>query len=175
MSASYKRGLALSRSKGFTLIELLVVIAIIGLLAAVVLASVGTARNKGVDAAVKSNLDNARAAAELYASNNSNSYANVCSVGSSASPAGIATIVGGAATTTGSTVTAYSNGTTGSTAIETAPSGSTPAGTVCADGASYWVAQAPLSASTGTYWCVDNTGNSKGESALLAANSKSCL
>lgn len=52
--------------KGFTLIELLVVIAIIGILSSVVLASLNTARSKGNDAAVKSNLSNLRAAAEIY-------------------------------------------------------------------------------------------------------------
>ena len=52
--------------KGFTLIELLVVIAIIGILSSVVLASLNSARSKGSDAAIKSNIDNSRAQAELY-------------------------------------------------------------------------------------------------------------
>jgi prepilin-type N-terminal cleavage/methylation domain-containing protein len=51
--------------KGFTLIELLVVIAIIGILSSVVLASLNSARGKGGDAAVKSNLSGIRAQAEL--------------------------------------------------------------------------------------------------------------
>jgi prepilin-type N-terminal cleavage/methylation domain-containing protein len=60
--------------KGFTLIELLVVIAIIGILSSVVLASLTTARSKGSDAAIKSQLSNMRAQAELYYSNNNNKY-----------------------------------------------------------------------------------------------------
>ena len=65
--------------RGFTLIELLVVIAIIGVLSSVVLASLNTARSKGSDAAVKSNLNNMRAQVELFYDSNSNTYAGACS------------------------------------------------------------------------------------------------
>jgi prepilin-type N-terminal cleavage/methylation domain-containing protein len=51
--------------KGFTLIELLVIIAIIGILSSVVLASLNSARQKGQVAAIKSNLKNMIAQAEL--------------------------------------------------------------------------------------------------------------
>lgn len=53
--------------RGFTLIELLVVIAIIGLLASVVLASLNTARSRGNDASIKSNMATIQVEAELYA------------------------------------------------------------------------------------------------------------
>lgn len=51
--------------KGFTLLELLVVVAIIGILASVVMVSLNSARGKGGDAGVKSNLVNIRAQAEI--------------------------------------------------------------------------------------------------------------
>jgi prepilin-type N-terminal cleavage/methylation domain-containing protein len=56
----------MTNKKGFTLIELLVVVAIIGILATVVLSSLGEARTKAKDAAAKSALSNARVDLELH-------------------------------------------------------------------------------------------------------------
>ena len=67
-------------NKGFTLIELLVVIGIIAILAAVIVASLSSGRDKSVDAAIKSSLINARTQAQLFYDKNGNSYATASSV-----------------------------------------------------------------------------------------------
>jgi prepilin-type N-terminal cleavage/methylation domain-containing protein len=66
------------KSKGFTLIELLVVVAIIGILATIILSSLGTARDRAKDAAIKSILSNMRAQAELQYDGD---YDDVCDAG----------------------------------------------------------------------------------------------
>src|SRR3989338_3920445 len=142
-------------ARGFTLIELLVVIAIIGLLAAVVLASVGGARTKGADASVKTQMANMRAAAELYATNQppatANSYDGVCAALSSAANPGILTMLQSvdSAIAGGSLV---SNETWPTTAAQAA------GGVICGDAAGGWIAQGALSTS-GTYWCSDSSGS----------------
>ncbi len=60
--------------KGFTLIELLVVISIISLLSTIALASFKSARDKAVDAAIKSTLLGVRTQTEIYADNHGGSY-----------------------------------------------------------------------------------------------------
>ena len=134
--------------KGFTLIELLVVIAIIGILSSVVLASLNTARNKGADTAVKSNLAGARAQAELFYDTNSNSYAGVCGT----------TAVNGVKTINASVLAAGQ-----ATGVNAVNSTYTVAGSAttatCHDSATEWAAEAPLKASgTNAMFCVDSTG-----------------
>ncbi|MBI2047822.1 MAG: prepilin-type N-terminal cleavage/methylation domain-containing protein [Parcubacteria group bacterium] len=67
----YKRG---GTREGFTLIELLVVIAIIGILSAVVLASLNSARQKSRDAKRVADLKQMQLALELYFDDNNSTY-----------------------------------------------------------------------------------------------------
>ncbi len=142
-------------NRGFTLIELLVVIAIIGILSSVVLASLNTARNKGADAAVKSNLNNMRAQAELFYDNNGNSYTGVCADPSFTKALEAARLASGATTVT--------------TVFATAQTGTSVA---CQAQSTSWVIQSPLK--TSGHWCVDSSGNSKTEVNVLGGSSAAC-
>ena len=71
--------------KGFTLLEILVVVALIGIMAAIVVAALSSARNGGNDAAIQGNMANMRAQGELYYTtygnygSNSTEYSSTCS------------------------------------------------------------------------------------------------
>ena len=66
-----------NNKEGFTLIELLVVIAIIGILSAVVLASLNSARNRAKDASIQSSMASLRSYSETYYSGNA-TYTGIC-------------------------------------------------------------------------------------------------
>ncbi len=154
---------------GFTLIELLVVIAIIGVLSSIVLSSLNTARNKGNDAAVKSNLDQARTQAELFYDANGNHYVtsagatnDVCSeTGSVGGVNGIYKSVLAAAQSAGlNTVnnTLSNGGATNQSTCHSCYAGESGGATSCGTSKELWAAEAPLKSSPGTLWCVDSTG-----------------
>jgi type IV pilus assembly protein PilA len=136
-----------NRSQGFTLIELLVVIAIIGVLSAVVLASLNTARSKGNDASIQASLSTIRTQAELYYSNQPSPEYGVQAWATTA-----------ATCTTGM----FSDGTINRAIIAADSINGTTANNIgCASTATSYVVAAQLTSNTGTYYCIDSTGNGR--------------
>jgi prepilin-type N-terminal cleavage/methylation domain-containing protein len=150
--------------KGFTLLELLVVVALIGILASVVMVSLNSARGKGGDAAIKSNLANLRSQAEIIYS------ASAC--------------YGDGTPITDTVCAAFAEGTcTFATAntlfanpiIATQIQGATNASGAAANGVcsaeangTAWAVAVTLKSDSSMVWCVDSTGASKSFSGTPA-------
>ena len=155
-------------TKGFTLIELLVVIAIIGILASVIIANLNSARSKGMDAAVKSNLRNLLDQAEIYNGNHGDSYAPTTNV-SPAAPC--STAYTSAQNMFGDTIIL--------SALESAISavgGTMGSGTYsrCFTNGSNFIISVKLK--SGGFWCVDSNGNGKViTNATWSYNASLCL
>ena len=146
--------------KGFTLIELLVVVAIIALLASIVLAALNSARGKGSNAAIKSNLHTIQTQAEIvYDTASPNSYATICA------NVNITKALAVAAAASGGTVNP--NGVNGA---------NTAGNTTCYQAAGTWVVQSGLEIpeSGNNYWCVDSNQRPRSDNILAGANATVC-
>jgi len=127
-----------SLTKGFTLIELLVVIAIIGILAGIVLTSLGTARDKAKQASATASLSSMRAQAELGVSSDGKYLTDLCITSATTAAGGLKNLLDAVSSQLGTAG--------GARCIQNVAAGSAP---------SDWAAIAKVGTE---YFCVDSTG-----------------
>lgn len=150
-------------SKGFTLIELLVVIAVIGILAAIVLAALGNARDKGKDATVQQQLSSARSQDALYLNANGNSHTGACAAGT----------VGGVSTPYNLVLASATSA--GLTASDIALMGTAQGGkAACHENGTNWAASVRLVSNQTNLFCVDSDGKAEITTTNLGANKVAC-
>ena len=155
------------KNKGFTLIELLVVIAIIGILSSIVLVSMNSTRNKAKDARVQADMAQVRTLAESL-------YDGSTYPGTFVTPAnedvGCTKV-----TAVDSNLYALASDTVAQIPVSTCVgSADELIITKCATNSKY---VASIKLPTGTYWCVDSSGISKGgySSRALAEDTTNCV
>jgi prepilin-type N-terminal cleavage/methylation domain-containing protein len=149
------------QNKGFTLIELLVVIAIIGILAGIIVVSMGSAQKSANDAKIQATMDQMRTAAQMYSISNGGVYGTNSS---------LVTATDCSTTTLANSVGASSDFNKLCLALTT-PTNYSPRITVAASGAS-WCAITALPG--GGSWCVDSNGNAGKSPVLCAAGVATC-
>lgn len=131
---------------GFTLIELLISITIIGILAAVILASLGESRESGLSAKIKAQMDSVQKEASL-AELQSGTYDVVCGSNGQTQSPDIANIIASI------------------DAIATSP-------VICNSDDEMFAISVPFGSSN---WCVDYTGAKKEIASPLGAGEFVCL
>jgi len=140
-----------SFKRGFTLIELLVVVAIVGILAAITLGYLSSAKSRGEETAVKSNLATARTAIEMFFLNNGNTYL----------PSGHSSVAG-------TTCPTYNDGTINMFSLNKDIAGSIAEavkrgdyGSYCYNSDAKWAVAVGLKLATNKSWCIDVSGTAK--------------
>ncbi len=148
-------------SRGFTLIELLVVIAIIGILSSVVLVSLNSARSKGKDARVVSDVQQVRTA--LESGYNGAGYPDI--IGNAVNGTNILASVTGTSATANAITTLISDASSQGGALTIRVN----SGTANAVSSVYAVYGQLVSDNT-KYFCIDSTGKTNAVATNFVAS-----